>query len=64
MLSPLLGAALLAAVAYAQPSPAVQKGITKAIQNAKNGGAVKDFTAFVNPFIGTDNFGDVCPGAR
>ncbi|TFY63838.1 hypothetical protein EVG20_g6155 [Dentipellis fragilis] len=22
-----------------------------------------DYTAFVNPFIGTDNFGDVCPGA-
>ncbi|KAJ6629531.1 glycoside hydrolase family 92 protein [Mycena sp. CBHHK59/15] len=45
-----------------QPSPAVQAAITAAIKNAANATAL-DYTAFVNPFIGTDNFGDVCPGA-
>ncbi|KZV95053.1 glycoside hydrolase family 92 protein [Exidia glandulosa HHB12029] len=59
----ILAAAAVTVTVHAQPSPDVQKGIAKAIKNAKNGGKVTDFTAFVNPFIGTDNFGDVCPGA-
>lgn len=46
----------------AQPSPEVQKRISAAIKNAANQ-TNPDYTAFVNPFIGTDNFGDVCPGA-
>ncbi|KZT22603.1 glycoside hydrolase family 92 protein [Neolentinus lepideus HHB14362 ss-1] len=45
----------------AQPSPRVQERISAAIAAAK-GGSV-NYTAFVNPFIGTDNYGDVCPGA-
>ncbi|KAJ3853174.1 glycoside hydrolase family 92 protein [Lentinula lateritia] len=47
---------------YAQPSPEVQKRISAAIVDAANDSS-PDYTAFVNPFIGTDNFGDVCPGA-
>ncbi|KAI0305662.1 glycoside hydrolase family 92 protein [Multifurca ochricompacta] len=46
----------------AQPSPDVQRRISAAIEAAANATAI-DYTAFVNPFIGTDNFGDVCPGA-
>lgn len=46
----------------AQPSPDQQKRITAAIKAAANQ-PNPDYTAFVNPFIGTDNFGDVCPGA-
>ncbi|KAA1471821.1 glycoside hydrolase family 92 protein [Dentipellis sp. KUC8613] len=55
----------LAAVAVqviAQPSPDVQKRISAAIKAATNQTNI-DYTGFVNPFIGTDNFGDVCPGA-
>ncbi|KAJ4483906.1 glycoside hydrolase family 92 protein [Lentinula aciculospora] len=51
-----------AAFVYAQPSPEVQKRISAAIVAAANESS-PDYTAFVNPFIGTDNFGDVCPGA-
>ncbi|KAJ3881128.1 glycoside hydrolase family 92 protein [Lentinula edodes] len=47
---------------YAQPSPEVQKRISAAIVAAANDSS-PDYTTFVNPFIGTDNFGDVCPGA-
>ncbi|KAF8502129.1 glycoside hydrolase family 92 protein [Russula emetica] len=51
-------------VVRAQPSPDVQRRISAAIQAAiGNGSGTIDYTAFVNPFIGTDNFGDVCPGA-
>ncbi|KAL4242672.1 Peptide-N(4)-(N-acetyl-beta-glucosaminyl)asparagine amidase [Abortiporus biennis] len=47
----------------AQPSPKVQQRITKAIKAAANATEPVDYTQFVNVFIGTDNFGDVCPGA-
>ncbi|EJD03194.1 glycoside hydrolase family 92 protein [Fomitiporia mediterranea MF3/22] len=47
---------------YAQPSPKVQQRISAAIKAAANSTNI-DYTAFVNPFIGTDNDGDVCPGA-
>ncbi|KAJ7594497.1 glycoside hydrolase family 92 protein, partial [Mycena floridula] len=47
---------------HAQPSPNVQKRISAAIKDAANETS-PDYTRFVNPFIGTDNFGDVCPGA-
>ncbi|KAI0072512.1 glycoside hydrolase family 92 protein [Panus rudis PR-1116 ss-1] len=50
-------------VAHAQPSPQVQKRITKAIKAVKPNTTNIDYTQFVNVFIGTDNFGDVCPGA-
>ncbi|KAF8627844.1 hypothetical protein AX15_004260 [Amanita polypyramis BW_CC] len=50
------------ALVAAQPSPEQQKRITAAIRNAAHD-PNPDYTAFVNPFIGTDNFGDVCPGA-
>ncbi|KAF9055676.1 glycoside hydrolase family 92 protein [Panaeolus papilionaceus] len=49
-------------VVNAQPSPQVQKRISAAIA-ATSHNAQPDYTAFVNPFIGTDNDGDVCPGA-
>ncbi|KAF7357737.1 Glycoside hydrolase family 92 protein [Mycena venus] len=58
----LLSAAGLLLSVNAQPAPSVQAGITAAIKNAANATTL-DYTAFVNPFIGTDNFGDVCPGA-
>ncbi|EKM54203.1 glycoside hydrolase family 92 protein [Phanerochaete carnosa HHB-10118-sp] len=48
---------------WAQPSPQVQKGISQAIKNAANATGNIDYTQFVNVFIGTDNDGDVCPGA-
>ncbi|THH13167.1 hypothetical protein EW146_g7023 [Bondarzewia mesenterica] len=54
--------ALTAIRVHAQPSPQVQKRITAAIKAAANQTNI-DYTAFVNPFIGTDNSGDVCPGA-
>ncbi|KAF8199830.1 glycoside hydrolase family 92 protein [Mycena galopus ATCC 62051] len=49
----------------AQPAPSVQADIAAAIKHAGSANATTpvDYTAFVNPFIGTDNFGDVCPGA-
>ena len=37
---------------HAQPSPDVQKRISAAIAAAGNGSGI-DYTAFVNPFIGT-----------
>ncbi|KAL5484942.1 hypothetical protein ACEPAI_7584 [Sanghuangporus weigelae] len=45
----------------AQPSPEVQSRISAAIEAATNtmNGTELDYTAFVNPFIGTDNFGNV-----
>ncbi|KAH8107955.1 glycoside hydrolase family 92 protein [Cristinia sonorae] len=49
-------------VVEAQPSPKVQKRISSAIRAAANSTNI-DYTKFVNVFIGTDNFGDVCPGA-
>ncbi|KAI0630406.1 glycoside hydrolase family 92 protein [Trametes polyzona] len=49
---------------YAQPSPQVQKRISAAIKKAGSSHTRDvDYTEFVNVFIGTDNFGDVCPGA-
>ena len=45
-------AALFAGAAYAQPSPKLQQRISAAIQAAKNSTSL-DYTAFVNPFIGT-----------
>ncbi|CAK5281274.1 unnamed protein product [Mycena citricolor] len=50
-------------VVRAQPAPSVQAGIAAAIKRASTASGPLDYTAFVNPFIGTDNFGDVCPGA-
>ncbi|KAM5540286.1 hypothetical protein V8D89_006105 [Ganoderma adspersum] len=64
-----LGLWVLAAVSlvggvYAQPSPQVQKRISAAIKKAGASNSTSvDYTQFVNVFIGTDNFGDVCPGA-
>ena len=46
-------------VAWAQPSPEVQKRIDEAIKGAANK-ANPDYTSFVNPFIGTGlTYGDV-----
>ncbi|KAE9392262.1 glycoside hydrolase family 92 protein [Gymnopus androsaceus JB14] len=53
---------LSAALVYAQPSPEVQQKISAAIAAAANE-SNPDYTSFVNVFIGTDNDGDVCPGA-
>ncbi|TFK70589.1 glycoside hydrolase family 92 protein [Pluteus cervinus] len=48
----------------AQPDPAQQLRVEAAIRAAATANHAKlDYTAFVNPFIGTDNYGDVCPGA-
>ncbi|KAF7294030.1 Glycoside hydrolase family 92 protein [Mycena kentingensis (nom. inval.)] len=47
----------------AQPAPSVQAGITAAIKAAANATGPLDLTQFVNVYVGTDNFGDVCPGA-
>ncbi|KAF9467382.1 glycoside hydrolase family 92 protein [Collybia nuda] len=52
----------LSTLTRGQPSPDQQKRIAAAIKAAANQ-TNPDYTAFVNPFIGTDNFGDVCPGA-
>ncbi|KAH9946931.1 glycoside hydrolase family 92 protein [Amylocystis lapponica] len=46
----------------AQPSPVVQQRISAAIEKAANATSI-DYTEFVNVYIGTDNYGDVCPGA-
>lgn len=40
---------------YAQPSPEVQRRISAAIEAAGNTSVI-DYTAFVNPFIGTGTF--------
>lgn len=51
----LFAAALFAFIGvrvHAQPSPDVQKRIAAAIAAAGNGSGI-DYTAFVNPFIGT-----------
>ena len=42
-------------VVYAQPSPEVQHRISAAIKAAGNASLI-DYTAFVNPFIGTGMF--------
>ncbi|KAG6919383.1 hypothetical protein DXG01_006932 [Tephrocybe rancida] len=52
----------LALQVASQPSPDVQKRISAAIKAAAHQ-TNPDYTEFVNPFIGTDNDGDVCPGA-
>lgn len=51
---------LASSVVWAQPSPAVQQRITAAIKAAANQTDI-DYTAFVNPFIGTGaiTYGDV-----
>src|ERR1700761_5878644 len=51
-LPPTLFLSLLLACVCAQPSPAQQARIAAAIKNATTN-PVTDFTAFVNPFIGT-----------
>ncbi|KAJ7072819.1 glycoside hydrolase family 92 protein [Mycena amicta] len=56
------GLLLLSGVS-AQPAPSVQAGITSAIKAAANATGPLDYTAYVNVYVGTDNFGDVCPGA-
>jgi len=51
----LLTALLLSSYSFltnAQPSPALQKRISQAIKNPANESNL-DYTAFVNPFIGT-----------
>lgn len=48
----LLLSILLISLTNAQPSPALQNRITAAIKNAANQ-SNPDYTAFVNPFIGT-----------
>ncbi len=40
-------------VVRAQPSPEVQRRISAAIQAAISESGTMDYTAFVNPFIGT-----------
>jgi uncharacterized protein (DUF2461 family) len=55
----LLAAGLFVSLVWAQPSPEVQKRIDKAIKDAANKKHL-DYTAFVNPFIGTGlTYGDV-----
>ena len=51
---------LASSLVCAQPSPAVQQRITAAIKAAANKTDI-DYTAFVNPFIGTGaiTYGDV-----
>lgn len=46
---------------WAQPSPEVQRRIDQAIKDAANATGTPDYTAFVNPFIGTGavTYGDV-----
>lgn len=48
---------------FAQPSPAQQKRIDKAIKDAKNH-TVTDWTAFVSPFIGTGKMQSKVESAR
>jgi len=46
--------AVYIATAYAQPSPQVQARISAAIKTAQESNSTDiDYTAFVNPFIGT-----------
>jgi hypothetical protein len=55
----LLIATIFVSVVQAQPSPQVQQRIDKAIKDAANKTNL-DYTAFVNPFIGTGlTYGDV-----
>lgn len=56
----LFAAGAFASAVWAQPSPDVQKRIDQAIQDAANKTSL-DYTAFVNPFIGTGavTYGDV-----
>ncbi|KAJ2930255.1 hypothetical protein H1R20_g6808, partial [Candolleomyces eurysporus] len=60
------GLAILALpfLTQAQPSPELYERIEAAIDAAVNqtSGEI-DYTQFVNPFIGTSNWGNVCPGA-
>ncbi|KAF5322756.1 hypothetical protein D9619_001318 [Psilocybe cf. subviscida] len=58
-----LVALLASTFVHAQPSPDVQKRISAAIADAAKAKTQPDYTSFVNPFIGTDDDGDVCPGA-
>ncbi|CCL98662.1 uncharacterized protein FIBRA_00664 [Fibroporia radiculosa] len=62
LISLLSGASLLS-VAYAQPSPVVQERISAAIAKAAIDPYDVNYTEFVNVFIGTNDYGDVCPGA-
>lgn len=52
LLGLLLASSLLSELALAQPSPEVQRRISAAIKAAANATNL-DYTAFVNPFIGT-----------
>ena len=54
----LVATSVLISAVRGQPSPEVQSKISAAIKAAANATEV-DYTAFVNPFIGTDNYGDV-----
>lgn len=56
-------ASQLLSLVGAQPSPVVQERISAAISRAAIDPQNVDYTEFVNVFIGTDNYGDVCPGA-
>ncbi|KAH9935721.1 glycoside hydrolase family 92 protein [Fomitopsis serialis] len=58
-----LVAASLLGLVRAQPSPVVQEHISAAIASAAADPDNVDYTSLVNVFIGTDNYGDVCPGA-
>jgi hypothetical protein len=58
-LSTVFFASLLSGIVHAQPSPKLQQRISAAIQAAKNSSNL-DFTAFVNPFIGTGAY-DLSP---
>ena len=59
----LLIATIFVSVVQAQPSPQVQQRIDKAIKDAANKTNL-DYTAFVNPFIGTGlTYGDVWWGS-
>ena len=56
----LLVASIFVAFVSAQPSPNVQKRIDKAIKDAAANKNNLDYTAFVNPFVGTGlTYGDV-----
>lgn len=52
---PILNVLLLLSLAAAQPSPQVQQRITSAIKTAATEKNI-DYTAFVNPFIGTGKY--------
>ncbi|KIY50865.1 glycoside hydrolase family 92 protein [Fistulina hepatica ATCC 64428] len=64
-MSPLLSTVfplLWLSLVVAQPTPERQAKISQAIVDAQNQTKF-DYASFVNVFIGTDNYGDVCPGA-